>query len=76
MITGAQIREARRLLGWPADTLAARAKIPTASVDRAELVDGLPKVPSPHLEAMQTAFEAAGIVFSEQWPWARLRRDR
>jgi transcriptional regulator with XRE-family HTH domain len=74
VITGAQIREARRLLGWSADRLAARSKVPLGSVERAELIDGQPRVPSPHLEEIQKAFEAAGIEFSEQWPGAKLKR--
>ena len=75
MITGAQIREGRRLLGWPADRLALRAKVPVSAVERAELFDGEPKVPSPHLAAIQACFEAAGIEFSDrEWPGVRLRR--
>src|SRR5829696_7132413 len=42
MITGAQIRQARELLGWPPTRLAQRAKVHSAIVRRAESVDGEP----------------------------------
>ena len=44
MITGAQIRQARELLGWPPTRLAQRAKVHSAIVRRAESVEGEPPV--------------------------------
>ena len=42
VITGAQIRQARELLGWPPTRLAQRAKVHSAIVRRAESVEGEP----------------------------------
>jgi hypothetical protein len=42
VITGAQIRQARELLGWPPTRLARRAKVHSAIVRRAESVEGGP----------------------------------
>jgi len=44
VITGAQIRQARELLGWPPTRLAQRAKVHSAIVRRAESVEGEPPV--------------------------------
>ena len=44
MITGDQIRQARKLLGWPSSRLAQRAKVHSAIVRRAESVDGQPVI--------------------------------
>jgi hypothetical protein len=44
MITGNQIRQARKLLGWPSSRLAQRAKVHSAIVRRAESVDGEPPI--------------------------------
>ena len=44
MITGAQIRQARELLGCPPTRLAQRAKVHSAIVRRAESVEGEPPV--------------------------------
>jgi hypothetical protein len=40
MITGAQIGQARELLGWPPSRLAQRAKVHSAIVRRAESREG------------------------------------
>ena len=44
MITGAQIKAARLLLGWGPSKLAQRAKLPSAVIHRAESVDGEPPI--------------------------------
>src|SRR5215204_3051866 len=44
MITGNQIRQARKLLGWPPSRLAQRAKVHSAIVRRPESVDGEPPI--------------------------------
>ena len=44
MITGAQIRLGRELLGWAQTRLAQRAKVHSAIVKRAESVDGEPPI--------------------------------
>jgi ribosome-binding protein aMBF1 (putative translation factor) len=43
-MTGDQIRQARKLLGWPSSRLAQRAKMHSAIVRRAESVDGEPPI--------------------------------
>ena len=44
VITGAQIRQARKLLGWEPSKLAQRAKVHTLIVQRAESVAGEPPI--------------------------------
>lgn len=63
MITGAQIRAARGLIRWSADTLADRSKLGVATVRRAENVDGVPTITEANLAAIQAALEAAGVEF-------------
>jgi ribosome-binding protein aMBF1 (putative translation factor) len=64
MITGAQIREARALLGWVRSTLARKAKIGTATVQRAEAADGEPPITLAQADALEAALEAAGVEFT------------
>lgn len=62
MITGAQIRAARALLGWTQGELSTAAKISERAVG---MVEGRGADPSDKtLLKMQSAMEAAGIVFS------------
>lgn len=63
MITGAQIRAARALLGWTSQHLAGRSGINYATISRAEQFDGVPSVRAPTLAALQSALERGGIVF-------------
>ncbi len=63
MITGAQIRAARGLIRWSAETLAERSKLGVATVRRAESVDGLPTITEANIAAIRAALEAAGVVF-------------
>ena len=64
MITGRQIREARALLGLQRSELAAKVRlIATATVTRAELVDGEPPITVAQAAAIRAFFEAAGIEF-------------
>ena len=65
MITGPQIRAARALLNWSAGELARRARLGSATVQRAEAASGIPMTQAPNLHAIQMAFEQAGIVFLE-----------
>lgn len=62
-ITGVQIRAARAVLRWSAKDLAKAAKIGVATVSRAEVEDGIPRLTAANLKAIQTALEATGIVF-------------
>ncbi len=66
MLTGAQIRAARSLIGWSATKLAAQAGISYPTVQRAESVDGIPRLTAPNLFAIQRALEAAGVVFLDE----------
>jgi transcriptional regulator with XRE-family HTH domain len=63
MITGAQMRAARALLGWSASELADRARVAYATVQRAEAAVGIPHTQGHNLFRIQQALEAGGIVF-------------
>jgi len=64
VITGAQIRQARELLGWPPTRLAQRAKVHSAIVRRAESVEGEPPVTVYQAALIRDALERFGIVFT------------
>ena len=76
MITGAQIRLARALLGW--DRLSKQSRVSLAALGRAEAVDGEPPVTMAHNMAVLLALEQAGIELDELGEgWgARLRKER
>ena len=61
MITAAQIRAARALLGWTQDELADRAIVPKSAVARLERGEVDPRLST--LKAVRGALEAAGIEF-------------
>ncbi len=63
MITGSQIREARRLLDWERKVLAKRAKVQITTIARAEASEGEPAITIAHRDAIQRALEAAGVEF-------------
>ena len=74
MITGAQIREGRRLADLGPRELARRAKISVTVVERAESVDGEPMITTAQAHAVQRALEAAGVEFlSGDGPGVKLR---
>ena len=64
MITGPQIRQARRLLGWNVVALAGMAEIAPAIVERAERSSGMPSITLAQAARIQAVCEAAGVVFS------------
>jgi transcriptional regulator with XRE-family HTH domain len=66
MLTGAQIRAARALVGWSATTLAERAGISYPTVQRAESTDGVPNMKTPNLLAIQRVLEETGVVFLDE----------
>jgi transcriptional regulator with XRE-family HTH domain len=72
VITGAQVRAARGLLGWTVHELAHRAVVSTAMVDFIEETQGPSSGGFAHLAAIQAALEAACIAFVET-TGARLR---
>jgi DNA-binding Xre family transcriptional regulator len=63
MITGAQIRAARALLGWTAADLAERSGLSTSSIQRAEAAQGVASIRADNLFRLQRALEEAGIIF-------------
>lgn len=63
MIDGTQIRSARAALRWTVARLAQEAAVGVQTVVRLEAVDGLPPSRASTLQAVQRAFEAAGIEF-------------
>ena len=65
MITGAQIRAARELLGWPPSRLAQRAKVHSAIVRRAESVTGRAPVTVYQAALIRDALERFGIEFTD-----------
>jgi ribosome-binding protein aMBF1 (putative translation factor) len=76
MITGSQIRMARGYLKWSVEQLAKNAEIGVSTIRRMEDVDGVPSASGKNLEAVQTALEAAGVVFVDPnglGPGVRLR---
>lgn len=63
MITSAQIRAARGLLKWSAADLAKQSGVGLSTLLRLEAGDGVPGAQARTLEAIQKAFEAAGVEF-------------
>jgi transcriptional regulator with XRE-family HTH domain len=68
MITGAQVRAARGLLGCTMRELAHRAVVSIAMVDFVEETQGPSSGSFAHLAAIQAILEAAGIEFVETSP--------
>jgi transcriptional regulator with XRE-family HTH domain len=78
MITGAQIRAARAILRWSAETLAKKAGIGIQTVKRMEAVDDVPPGRATTLADVQHTLEAAGIEFIAEnggGPGVRLRKS-
>jgi transcriptional regulator with XRE-family HTH domain len=63
MITAAQIRAARALLGWKQTDLAQRAGVSEISIKNIERGATDPRVST--LSAIQKAFEDGGVIFLE-----------
>ena len=63
MLSSPQIRAARALLRWTADTLAIRSGIGVATIRRLELMEGVPSGNVKTLLAIKTALEEAGVEF-------------
>ncbi len=61
MITAAQCRSARALLGWPVAKLAAAASVSESAIDDFELERHAAEPAA--VEAIRRAFEAVGIEF-------------
>ena len=77
MLTGAQVREARKLLQWPREKLARRARLTRDAIQRAEGVDDDPPLTIANLQALKRALEDAGIEFTEgDEPGVKLRKQK
>ncbi len=77
MITGEQIKSARALLRWNQTQLAERAGISVETVKRLERMKGNVSAYAATVEAVEQAFETAGIEFlDDDAPGVRLRRSR
>lgn len=63
MISGAQIRGARALLGWTATELSERAEVSWSTIQRFESQDQIPSNKAGTLERLKATLEAHGIVF-------------
>lgn len=63
MISGAQIRAARALLGMSATELSERADVGWSTVQRFESADGVPISKAGTLDRIQETLEEAGITF-------------
>ena len=63
MITSGQIRAARAMLKWSAAILSQKSGIGTATIQRMEVMDGVPSGNVRTLAALQAALESAGIEF-------------
>lgn len=66
MISGGQIRAARAFLGWSQSELAKKAEISEMTLKRFEKRGEKPTGTLKSLEAIQKAFEEAGIVFIDR----------
>jgi hypothetical protein len=75
LITGAQIRQARKLLGWEPSKLARRAKMHSLIIERAESVAGEPPITAYQAAFIREALLNAGVEFTNgDEPGAKLRR--
>ena len=63
MITGGQIRAGRAYARLSAAELAQRADVARMTVVKSESIDGVPPLTAANLLAIQTALEAAGVIF-------------
>jgi transcriptional regulator with XRE-family HTH domain len=77
MITGAQVRAAKALIGWSGNDLAQKAGIGLSTIRRIEGCDGLLDAASiKTLQAIQKALELGGVEFigsPEDGPGVRLK---
>ena len=78
MITGAQIKAARELLGWTRFMLSQRANLHVAIIERAEeIAPGAPPITAYQRALLRSALEAAGVEFTNgQEPGVRLRSTK
>ena len=63
MITSAQIRAARAMLDWSREQLSDNSSVGISALMRLESAEGVPSGNIKTFEAVQKAFEIAGIEF-------------
>lgn len=63
MVTSAQIRAARALLDWSRQILSEKSGVGISALMRLESAEGIPSGNIKTFEAVQNAFEKAGIQF-------------
>lgn len=63
MITSAQIRAARSMLDWSRERLSQKSGVGISALMRFESADGVPSGNIKTFDAVQKAFEQAGIEF-------------
>ncbi len=63
MITSGQIRAGRALLRWSSGDLARHSGVGTATIQRMEVMDGVPSGQVRTIEALRSALEDAGVEF-------------
>ena len=63
MITSGQIRAGRALLRWSSADLARHSGVGTATIQRMEVMDGVPSGQVRTIEALRSALEGAGVEF-------------
>lgn len=77
MITGAQVRAAKALIGWSGNDLSKKAGVGLSTIRRIEGHDGLLEAASVKtLQAIQKALEFGGVEFigsPEEGPGVRLK---
>jgi transcriptional regulator with XRE-family HTH domain len=74
MITGEQVRAARKLLGWSQMTLALEASVDQSTVLKFETGKSRPSVLS--VSTIKRTLEGAGVEFTEFEPGVRLRSGK
>ena len=63
LIRGSQLRAARALVRWSPDDLAARTRVPLATILQVEAEDGPVSVTAADARALRLALERAGVEF-------------
>lgn len=79
LITSEQIRAARALLRWSSADLSKESGVGTATIQRLEVMDGVPTGQVRTLLAIKAALEAAGVEFignPDDCPGVRLKDIR
>ena len=80
MITGAQVRAAKALIGWSGNDLAEKAGVGLSTIRRIEGRDGLLEAASiKTMQAIQKALELGGVEFlgtPEDCPGVRLKTQK